>query len=65
MAGSLPPDRDNALYYLAGPERFVRGAVGAVGSVEVAKHRVRFEEFDSTTPYAERTTTIASTSPVC
>ena len=41
----LPSDRGSALYYVAGPERFVQGAVGALKSVGVDEDRIRFEEF--------------------
>jgi ferredoxin-NADP reductase len=41
----LPPDRNAPVYYVAGPERFVQGAVGALKTVGVDEDRIRFEEF--------------------
>ena len=41
----LPPDRNAPIYYVAGPERFVQGAVGALKTVGVDEDRIRFEEF--------------------
>ena len=41
----LPTDRNSPIYYVAGPERFVQGAVGALKTVGVDEDRIRFEEF--------------------
>lgn len=41
----LPPDRNAPVYYVAGPERFVRGAVEALKTVGVDEDQIRFEEF--------------------
>lgn len=41
----LPRDSAAALYYVAGPPRFVQGAVGALEKVGVGEDRIRFEEF--------------------
>ncbi len=41
----LPPDRNAPMYYVAGPGRFVQGAVGALKTVGVDEDRIRFEEF--------------------
>jgi len=41
----LPADRNSPIYYVAGPERFVQGAVGALKTVGVDEDRIRFEEF--------------------
>jgi ferredoxin-NADP reductase len=41
----LPPDRNAPIYYVAGPERFVQGAVGALKTVGVDEDQIRFEEF--------------------
>jgi ferredoxin-NADP reductase len=41
----LPEDRRPPLYYVAGPGRFVQGAVGALQKVGVPEDRIRFEEF--------------------
>lgn len=41
----LPQDRAKALYYVAGPPRFVQGTVRALEKVGVGEDRIRFEEF--------------------
>jgi len=41
----LPSDRNSPIYYVAGPERFVQGAVGALKTVGVDEDKIRFEEF--------------------
>jgi len=41
----LPQNRLAPLYYVAGPPRFVQGAVGALQKVGVDEDRIRFEEF--------------------
>lgn len=41
----LPRDRNAPVYYVAGPERFVQGAVEALKAVGVDEDRIRFEEF--------------------
>lgn len=41
----LSPDRNSSIYYVAGPERFVQGAVGALKKVGVEDDQIRFEEF--------------------
>jgi len=41
----LPSDRNAPIYYVAGPERFVKGAVGALKTVGVDEDQIRFEEF--------------------
>ncbi|MGH7681085.1 MAG: FAD-dependent oxidoreductase [Candidatus Eiseniibacteriota bacterium] len=41
----LPQDRSAPLCYVAGPPRFVEGAVGALRKVGVDEDRIRFEEF--------------------
>lgn len=41
----LPADRNSALYYVAGPKRFVEGAVGSLQKVGVDEDQIRFEEF--------------------
>ena len=41
----LPRDRNAPIYYVAGPERFVQGAVEALKTVGVDEDRIRFEEF--------------------
>ena len=41
----LPADRNSAIYYVAGPERFVQGAVGALKTVGIEEDQIRFEEF--------------------
>ena len=41
----LPADRNGPLYYVAGPERFVKGVVDTLASVNVSEDRIRFEEF--------------------
>ncbi len=45
LADLVPTDRNTSLYYVAGPDRFVRGAVAALASVGVDEDRIRFEEF--------------------
>jgi ferredoxin-NADP reductase len=45
LADLLPADRNGPLYYVAGPERFVKGVVDALASVNVQEDRIRFEEF--------------------
>jgi len=45
LADLLPADRIRPLYYVAGPERFVKGVVEALASVNVDEDRIRFEEF--------------------
>ncbi len=41
----LPADRNSSIYYVAGPERFVQGAVDALKKVGVEEDQIRFEEF--------------------
>ncbi|HKW50387.1 MAG TPA: FAD-dependent oxidoreductase [Candidatus Eisenbacteria bacterium] len=41
----LPTDRNSPIYYVAGPERFVQGTVGALKTVGVDEDQIRFEEF--------------------
>lgn len=41
----LPADRNASLYYVAGPERFVKAVVDALATVGVDQERIRFEEF--------------------
>jgi ferredoxin-NADP reductase len=41
----LPRSRNSAICYVAGPERFVHGAVEALKAVGVDEDRIRFEEF--------------------
>jgi ferredoxin-NADP reductase len=41
----LPSDRNAPIYYVAGPERFVQGAVVALKTVGVDEDRIRSEEF--------------------
>lgn len=41
----LPADRNEPLFYVAGPERFVQGVREALQSLEVDEDRLRFEEF--------------------
>ncbi len=45
LADLLPADRNTSLYYVAGPERFVKGAIDALAAVDVDEDRIRFEEF--------------------
>jgi ferredoxin-NADP reductase len=45
LDGWLPKERNAPLYYVAGPERFVKGAVDALAAVGVDEERIRFEEF--------------------
>lgn len=44
LADLLPADRD-ALYFVAGPDRFVQGAVEALGAAGVDEARIGVEEF--------------------
>lgn len=41
----LPSDKNSAVYYVAGPGRFVGGAVRALKKVGVDEDQIRFEEF--------------------
>jgi ferredoxin-NADP reductase len=41
----LPLSRSTPLYYVAGPPRFVQGAVGSLKTLGVDEDRIRFEEF--------------------
>jgi ferredoxin-NADP reductase len=45
LADLLPPDRNAPLYYIAGPEGFVRTAERALAALGVDEDRVRVEEF--------------------
>jgi ferredoxin-NADP reductase len=45
LADVLPAERNLPLYYVAGPQRFVHGAVDSLGSVGVDEGRIRYEEF--------------------
>ena len=41
----LASERGTPLFYVAGPQRFVKGVVEALGKLEVDEDRIRFEEF--------------------
>lgn len=41
----LPLSRNTPVYYVAGPPRFVEGAVGSLRTLGVDEDRIRFEEF--------------------
>jgi len=45
LADILPSDRSAPIYYVAGPERFVKGAAESLKAVGVDEDRVRTEEF--------------------
>jgi len=45
LADLLPAERSEPLYYVAGPERFVSGALAALAEVGVDEDRVHHEEF--------------------
>ena len=45
LSDLLPPDRDAPLYYVAGPERFVKGVIETLKALGVDEERLRFEEF--------------------
>ena len=45
LGSLLPADRNRPLYYVAGPERFVKGALDVLESMNVMEERIRFEEF--------------------
>jgi ferredoxin-NADP reductase len=45
LADIIPADRDEPLYYVAGPERFVKGVASALRALGVDEDRVRAEEF--------------------
>jgi ferredoxin-NADP reductase len=45
LADVLPASRNEPLYYVAGPARFVHGAVESLKSAGVDEDRIRFEEF--------------------
>src|SRR5262249_17362079 len=44
-AHGLPADRNEPLFYVAGPERFVKGVVDVLKNLSVDQDRLRFEEF--------------------
>jgi ferredoxin-NADP reductase len=45
LAEVLPGDRGSALYYVAGPERFVKAVVDSLKTVGADEDQIRFEEF--------------------
>jgi ferredoxin-NADP reductase len=45
LSDLLPTDRNASLYYVAGPERFVKGVIEALKALEMDEDRLRFEEF--------------------
>jgi len=45
LAEVLPAERNLPLYYVAGPQRFVEGAVDSLKAVGVEEERIRHEEF--------------------
>jgi ferredoxin-NADP reductase len=45
LAHVLPADRSTPLFYVAGPERFVKGVIEALKKLAVDEDRLRFEEF--------------------
>lgn len=45
LAELLPTGRGSALYYIAGPDRFVKGATEALASLNVDPDDIRVEEF--------------------
>lgn len=45
LAEILPGERGGALYYAAGPQRFVAAAVEALKAIGVDEDQIRFEEF--------------------
>ncbi len=45
LAEVFPGDRSSALYYAAGPERFVKAVVGSLKEIGVDEDQIRFEEF--------------------
>jgi len=45
LADLLPLSRNTPIYYVAGPERFVQGAVSSLQTLGVDEDRIRFEEF--------------------
>ena len=45
LADLLPADRGSSLYYIAGPDRFVKGAIEALATLKVDEDHIRVEEF--------------------
>jgi ferredoxin-NADP reductase len=45
LADLRPADHDDALYYVAGPDRFVKAAVETLAALDVNEDRIRLEEF--------------------